>query len=183
MDRENTRLTQMIENFLTFSRLERNRYNFRFAEASPAEIVDRATEAFAERAAEPGVRLNVEVAADLPNIHADPGALSTALLNLLDNAYKYTPEDKRIDLRAFRNNGSICFEVQDNGIGVPKSEAAKVFRDFYQVDKRLARSQGGCGLGLSIVKFIVHAHKGTVSLDSRAGQGSTFKVAVPCSHV
>jgi signal transduction histidine kinase len=179
MERENSRLTQMIENFLAFSRLERNRYNFRFAEACPAEIVDRAMEAFAERAAEPNVRVDVEVAPDLPALHADPGALSTVLINLLDNAYKYTSEDKRIALRAFRHDGSICFEVKDNGIGVPKSEMSKVFRDFYQVDSRLARSRGGCGLGLAIVKFIVDAHRGSVSLDSQVGQGSTFKVAVP----
>ena len=178
MDRENTRLTQMIENFLAFSRLERNRYNFRFDEVSASEVVDRAVEAFAERAA----CITVEVAPNLPPIHADPRALSTVLLNLLDNAYKYTPDEKRIDLRAFQNNGNVCFEVKDNGIGVPKSEASKVFRDFYQVDSRLARSQGGCGLGLSIVKFIVKAHKGTVSLDSRAGEGTTFKVAVPCAN-
>ena len=179
MERENSRLTQMIENFLAFSRLERNRYNFRFAEACPAEIVDRAMEAFAERAAEPNVRVDVEVAPDLPPLHADPGALSTVLINLLDNAYKYTSEDKRIGVRAFRHDGSVCFEVKDNGIGVPKSEMSKVFRDFYQVDSRLARSRGGCGLGLTIVKFIVDAHRGSVTLDSQVGQGSTFKVAVP----
>lgn len=180
MDRESTRLTQMIENFLAFSRLERNRYNFRFSEVNASEVVDRAMDAFAERAAEPKVHMNVNVAPDLPLIHADAGALSTVLLNLLDNAYKYTPDQKKIDLRAFQNNGHVCFEVQDNGIGVPKSEATKVFRDFYQVDSRLSRTQGGCGLGLSIVKFIVQAHKGAVSLDSRAGEGATFKVEVPC---
>jgi signal transduction histidine kinase len=179
MERENTRLTQMIENFLAFSRLERNRYSFRFAEARPEEIIDRAMEAFSERAAEPNVRVDVEVAPALPAMHADPGALSTALINLLDNAYKYTSEDKHIAVRAFQHNGVICFEVKDNGIGVPKSEKSKVFRDFYQVDNRLARSRGGCGLGLTIVKFIVEAHKGTVSLDSEVGQGSTFKLAVP----
>lgn len=182
MERESARLTHMIENFLAFSRLERNRYNFRFGQVRPAEIVERATEVFAERAAEPRVRLSVDVAPDLPSIHADPGALSTVLINLLDNAYKYTQEDKQIDLRAFESGGKICFEVRDNGVGVAKSETAKVFRDFYQVDSRLARTQGGCGLGLSIVKFIVEAHKGVVSLDSNPGRGSTFTVAVPSSQ-
>lgn len=182
MERENARLTQMIENFLAFSRLEHNRYNFRFTEAQPSEIVDRAMEAFADRAAEPNVRVDVEVAPDLPAMHADTGALSTVLINLLDNAYKYTGEDKQIGVRAFQQNGSICFEVRDNGIGVPKAEVSKVFRDFYQVDSRLARTRGGCGLGLTIVKFIVNAHQGSVSLDSKPGHGSTFKVQVPWTN-
>ena len=179
MERENSRLTQTVENFLAFSRLERNRYHFRFAEASVPEIIDRALEAFADRAAEPNVHLTVDVAPDLPPLHADAGALSTALINLLDNAYKYTGEEKRIALRVFRTGVRVCFQVEDNGIGVPKPEHTKVFRDFYQVDSRLTRAQGGVGLGLSIVRFIVQAHRGTVSVDSRVGEGSTFQLALP----
>lgn len=179
IDRENSRLTLLIENFLAFSRLERNKYSFHFAETSAEEIIDKAAEAFADRASEPNVRLDVNIEPGMPPLRADSSALSTVLINLLDNAYKYSSEQKRIALRAFPRNGTVCFEVEDNGIGVPESEMQKVFRKFYQVDSRLARSRGGCGLGLSIVKFIVDAHRGSVDVQSRVGEGSTFTVAVP----
>ncbi|HEY6343430.1 MAG TPA: ATP-binding protein [Bryobacteraceae bacterium] len=106
--------------------------------------------------------------------------LVTALLNLLDNAYKYTPAEKRISLRAYRDGASVVFAVEDNGIGIAPREQKRIFRKFYQVDRRLARETGGCGLGLSIVDEIVRAHGGSVRLRSRPGQGSTFFVCLPC---
>ncbi len=110
---------------------------------------------------------------------ADEDALVTVLLNLLDNAYKYTPAEKRIGLRAFSDNGGVVFAVEDNGIGIAPREQKRIFRRFYQVDRRLAREAGGCGLGLSIVEFILRAHGGTVQVKSQPGKGSTFSVVLP----
>jgi signal transduction histidine kinase len=106
--------------------------------------------------------------------------LTTVLLNLLDNACKYTPAEKRIRLRAYRQDGRVAFAVEDNGIGIAPRERKRIFRRFYQVDRRLARETGGCGLGLSIVEFIVRAHGGEVTVESRPGAGSTFRVWLPC---
>jgi len=103
------------------------------------------------------------------------------LLNLLDNAYKYSNEEKHIVLRGYRENGHVCFAVQDNGIGLSSRVAGKIFDRFYQVDQSLSRPGSGCGLGLSIVKFIVSAHGGSVKVDSRPGQGSTFTVRLPAA--
>ena len=100
-------------------------------------------------------------------------------MNLLDNAWKYSGDEKHIVLRAFAENDNICFEVEDNGIGLSKAAARKVFKRFYQVDRRVSRETGGVGLGLSIVQFIVAAHDGTVRVRSRPGQGSTFTVSIP----
>jgi signal transduction histidine kinase len=115
----------------------------------------------------------------LPQVDADPDALITVLLNLLDNAFKYTNQDKHIVLRAFADNGHVCFEVQDNGIGLSRRAAQKVFERFYRVDDELSRSAEGSGLGLSIVRFIVDAHGGTVTVRSELGEGSTFTVRLP----
>jgi signal transduction histidine kinase len=101
------------------------------------------------------------------------------LLNLLDNAWKYTPGEKHIGVRAYRAQGRVVFAVEDNGIGIAARERKKIFRRFYQVDRRLARDTGGCGLGLSIVDFIVRAHGGSVEVKSQPGHGSTFSVAIP----
>jgi len=103
----------------------------------------------------------------------------TVLLNLLDNAHKYTGDEKRIELSVAAEGGNVRFAVRDNGVGLSRSAARKVFKRFYQADQRLSRSQSGCGLGLSIVRFIVDAHGGTIRVDSKLGQGSTFTVTIP----
>jgi signal transduction histidine kinase len=123
--------------------------------------------------------VEVDLAPGLPAVRADEDALTTVLLNLLDNACKYTPGEKHIVLKAFPRNGHVVFAVQDNGIGIAPRERRKIFRRFYQVDQRLAREAGGCGLGLSIVEFIVRAHGGTVQVESQPGRGSTFSVELP----
>jgi len=180
IDGENLRLTRLVENFLTFSRIERNRQRFELAETRPAAVVDSAIAAMRERLQAPGCRLDVELSPGLPTVLADQDALTTVLLNLLDNACKYTPAEKRIRVRAYQENGRLIFDVEDNGIGIASREQKRIFRRFYQVDRRLARETGGCGLGLSIVEFIVRAHGGEVKVESRPGAGSTFRVWLPC---
>ena len=104
---------------------------------------------------------------------------SAALINLLENAYKYSEELKHILLRARANNGSVMFSVTDNGVGITPRERRRIFEPFYQVDQRLSRKGGGCGLGLSIVQFITTAHHGSVSVESQPGCGSTFTLSLP----
>lgn len=176
--RENMRLSQLIANFLAFSRMERNRYVFEFSPTKAEEIARAAEHAMGERFLQPGCAFEVNIEPNLPEIRADESALVTALVNLLDNAYKYTPPEKHIELRAFRQNGCVCFEVQDNGIGIASRDSKKIFRKFYQADSRLSRTGGGCGLGLAIVRFVVEAHGGNVSVSSELGKGSTFRVAL-----
>ena len=177
---ENVRLTRLIGNFLTFSRMERNRQRFDFADTQPSDVIQPALTAMRERLQSAGCNLDVDVSPDLPALHADADALTTVLLNLLDNAYKYTPDEKQISLHAYAANGHVVFAVKDNGIGITPRDRKRIFRRFYQVDRRLARETGGCGLGLSIVEFIVRAHGGTVHVESQPGAGSTFSVHIPC---
>jgi signal transduction histidine kinase len=179
---ENLRLTRLIENFLTFSRIERNRQRFEFAPTEPIEIVQTALGALRERLEQPGVTLNVSVDHGLSPIHADTDALSIVLINLVDNALKYTKSDKCISLLAVQKNGQMLFSVEDNGIGIAPGEQKKIFRKFYQVDRRLSREAGGCGLGLSIVDYIVRAHGGMVNVSSKLGEGSVFTVSLPCTQ-
>jgi len=176
---ENTRLSRLIENFLTFSRLERNKLAFDFKPLRPGALVESAVSAFGERARAPGCTLEIAVEEKLPSIHGDSDALTTALLNLLDNAWKYTGPEKRIRISARPANGSVLFEVADNGPGLSPRETQRVFRQFYQGDQRLARAVGGCGLGLSIVLSIAENHHGNARVSSQPGAGSTFTIEIP----
>jgi signal transduction histidine kinase len=176
---ENLRLSRLIDNFLTFSRMERNKYAFGFKEVPATAIVEGAITAVRERFNAPGCQFETHIAPDLPSVVADADALVTAMVNLLDNAYKYSGEEKRITLSATAENGSVCFAVKDNGIGLSPRDTKRIFKRFFQVDQRLSRSGGGCGLGLSIVKFIVTAHHGSVRVESQPGRGSTFTITLP----
>jgi signal transduction histidine kinase len=178
--KENMRLSRLIDNFLAFSRMERNKYPLQLTETSLARIINDAIDAVRERFDRPDCRFEVELSDNLPNINADADALITVVLNLLDNAYKYTGEQKHIVLRAYAEGKDVCIAVTDNGMGLSRTAAKKVFERFYQADRRLSRSTGGCGLGLSIVKFIVNAHGGTIEVASRPNIGSTFTVRLPC---
>ena len=177
--RENERLSRLIDNFLAFSRMERHKRAFEFEEVRINVIVDAALDAVRERFGSPRLRPEVEIAPGLPAISADADALTTVLINLLDNAYKYTGNDKRVIVRAYPVNGNVHLEVEDNGIGLSRQAAKRVFNRFYQADQTLSRGDGGCGLGLSIVRFIVAAHGGSVTVASQLGQGSTFTVTLP----
>ena len=101
------------------------------------------------------------------------------LLNLIDNAIKYTPEGGKVTVNQFTRNDEIVIEVIDNGVGIPKEDQSKIFQRFYRVDKARSRSVGGTGLGLAITKHIVHSLKGSISVESELGEGSKFIVRLP----
>jgi len=179
--KENARLSSLIEGFLTFSRMERNKAKFEQEVVHTDEVVRAALEAVGNRLQAPGCRLDLDLAPEMPPVIGDRDALITVFVNLLDNAIKYTGENKEIRIRGSASNGNVCFEVHDNGIGFPRSAAKKIFDRFYQVDRTLSRRTGGCGLGLSIVQFIIAAHNGSVTAISQPGKGSVFTVQLPAA--
>jgi signal transduction histidine kinase len=177
---ENMRLSRLVENFLTFSRVDRGGLRLAFAPVDPAAVVHAAIESVGPRVAEPGA-VRVDVPGNLPRLVADQDALRGALANLIDNALKYTHGDKRIVVRAHADGADhVRFEVSDNGIGISRKEQRRIFRRFHRVDDRLSRQTTGVGLGLSIVEAIARAHGGTVWVESTPGTGSTFALRVPC---
>jgi len=177
--RENLRLSRLIDSFLTFSRMERNKRRFEMRQVNPADVTAEAVEAVRERYDSAGFQLEVEVQPDLPTVTGDRDALVTVVINLLDNALKYSQNDKHVALRTRVEGREVRFEVADRGLGLSWRDQRRIFEKFYQVDKSLSRQAGGCGLGLSIVKFIVDAHNGSIDVVSKPGQGSTFTVRLP----
>ncbi len=173
---ENERLSRLIDNFLSFSRMERNKQAFNLYRTSPVSIAYDAIEAVKAKFSQDHCEFEAEIPKDLPDIFADHDAIVTVLVNLLDNACKYSHKEKKIKLSAFARDGSVYYCVSDKGMGMSRRAAKKIFNRFYQIDNSLARNVGGCGLGLSIAKFIVDSHKGTISVESEPGKGSTFTV-------
>lgn len=176
---ENERLSRLAEDFLTFSRLARGRQRLTLEPVAPGEAAEAAVAAMQPRLSAPGCSFACEVAADLPKVRADRAALATVLTNLLDNALKYTGDEKRIALRASANSRSVVFSVEDNGPGISPGERRHIFRPFHQGDARLNRTREGVGLGLSIVKDLVRALHGRIELESAPGNGSRFLVSLP----
>lgn len=179
ISKENARLSRLIDNFLTFSRMERNKQAFEIVKTNPAEIAKAAAEAVQTKFNGEDCNFTVTIDDDLPTIMADKDAMVTVLVNLLDNAYKYSYDNKRIKLKVYAEGEMVCFSVKDNGQGMTRRQTKKIFDRFYQADSSLSRRAEGTGLGLSIVKFIVDAHKGQIEIDSKPDKGSEFVVKVP----
>ncbi|MBN1905962.1 MAG: HAMP domain-containing histidine kinase [Deltaproteobacteria bacterium] len=177
--KENDRLTRLVENFLTFSRIEDNRQTFNFKIVEPGNLVRSAYETLKHRFESGGFSFELKVQDELPNIIADYDAFVMVLLNLLDNAYHYSDIVKSVVLSAYQENGNICFEVSDKGIGISVDQRGKILKPFYQVDQTLSRKGSGFGLGLSIVKSIVDVHHGSIEIKSEPGKGSVFTIKVP----
>jgi len=105
--------------------------------------------------------------------------MARSLLNLVNNALKYSQDQKFIGVSLYRQNGAVNLEVTDHGIGIPETEQQKIFEKFYRVGDPLVHNTKGSGLGLSLVRHIVQAHGGQVSVDSVPGQGSKFTISLP----
>jgi two-component system phosphate regulon sensor histidine kinase PhoR len=185
LNRETARLTQVIERLLDWGRMEAGRKLFELRAETPANLVARATEAFATvRDLHPELDFRVEVEPELPPVYADVGAVADAVGNLLNNALKYGGTPPVVRLRVARAVGrkGVAIEVIDNGVGIPRVEHRRIFWKFYRIDDRLSREREGSGLGLAIVKHIVRAHRGRVQVESSAGKGSTFRIILPLAR-
>ncbi len=172
------RLTRILDDMLVLTRVERGQELLR-REWLPAAAACREALGRVEHAASRGaVELTCEVGC-ADRVYADPGSLQTMLVNLLDNAVKYTPSGGRVVLRGREAPGGYELSVEDTGPGIPEEEQERVFERFYRVDRARDRATGGTGLGLSIVKHTAEAHGGSVTLRSSLGEGSTFTVFLP----
>jgi len=173
---ETERLSVLIERVLDWGRIENGRKGYVWENVEVSELVESAVTAFRAQRMDGAYVLEVEVAENLPKVTADREALSASLINLLQNAYKYSGEEKHLQVRARPEKRGVAIDVVDNGMGISAHERRKIFDRFYRVDNLLTRRNEGSGLGLSIARRIVEAHHGKITLVSHPGEGSTFTI-------
>lgn len=174
------RLTDILDDMLTLTRVERGRELLSVTRLKAAAAVSEAADQIAIAAERKHLELGIQVPVE-DSLSADAKGLHTVLLNLVDNAVKYTPEGGRVTVTGRGVPGGYEIAVSDTGIGIPPEHQARIFERFYRVDKARDRATGGTGLGLSIVKRIMEAHGGRVTLRSVPDSGSTFTVFFPDS--
>jgi signal transduction histidine kinase len=179
INKESRRLTQLINNILDFSRIEAGKKEYRFAPTDLSKIVSEVIESYRFQTEQHGFTLDVELAEDTPEVVVDKEAISQALLNLLNNAIKYSRQEKAIRVELKPEGDHVLLSVADRGIGIAKAEQRKIFEKFYRAENSLVHETKGSGLGLSLVKHIAEAHSGEVRVESALGKGSTFTIVLP----
>lgn len=166
LQKETIRLSERIERLLDWGRMEAGRRVYELQLHTPSDVVQAAVAAFETAQVGRYQGLQVDVPEGLPEFVVDRDGLVDALVNLLSNAVKYTPEEKRIRLFCRIEGKFLRLGVEDNGIGIPKREHARIFQKFYRIDDRLSREVEGSGLGLAIVRHVVAGHRGRVEVES-----------------
>jgi PAS domain S-box-containing protein len=173
------RLIRLVSDLLDTSRLERGTVRFTSQPVSVAELTTGVLEEIGPLMNEKDQTLSVQLPEDLPKVIADTQLLRQVILNLISNAMKYTPRGGKIKIAANRVDSQLRWEIQDTGIGIPKSDLAKLFEKFYRAENAVAVETEGTGLGLYLVRLIVEQFGGKVWCSSEEGVGSTFAFTLP----
>jgi len=181
IDVESGHLVQMVNELLDLAKIEQGSAVMSVEDVDIGAVarasLDR-VRLFAERQ---DVRLELDLAPDLPRVRGDEERLGQLLINLLHNAVKFSPPDSAVIVHGHPAGDEVVISVEDHGVGIPRTDLERIFERFYKVDKARVRGKGGTGLGLSIARHIAEGHGGRIWVESQEGVGSTFSVAIPTS--
>ena len=176
---ESERLTALINNILDFSRIEAGRKEYDFRQTDLAELVSNTLDTYRGQIDEHGFTFEQSIDSSIPPVQVDQEAIARSLVNLVNNALKYSDTEKFLGVKLYRADGALKLEVVDRGIGIARNEQSKIFEKFYRAGNPLVHNTKGSGLGLSLVRHIAHAHGGEVEVESTPGKGSTFTLTLP----
>ena len=177
IDSEADRLSRLIDDLLILSSIESKERMIRMEPVCIVQSIRSVLSILTPQISDKHLQVEFIYQQELALIRADADLLNQVLINLLDNAVKYTPAGGEIIIRCFQQEGRVVTTIADTGMGIPREKLPRIFERFYRVDKARSRELGGKGLGLSIVKHIIDLHGGEVFVESKAGYGSTFGVS------
>jgi len=177
---ETDRLKRMINNILEFSKMEKGKPEYHFVNSNLASILNAAMKEMNYWFEKEGFNVVAELD-DKIYAEVDPEKMKQAIGNLLSNAIKYSTDTKKISIRLFQKSDHICIEVEDRGIGIAEDKLSRIFEEFYRIEQK--ESISGTGLGLTVVKEIVEAHNGTISVTSEIAKGSRFTIRIPLDGI
>jgi signal transduction histidine kinase len=180
---QSERLSHLIENILDFSKMEAGQKQFHFENTDLAVVAENVIQSFQDRMAANNFQINLSISGSIHKINGDREAMEQVLYNLIDNAIKYSGKARKVDVNIDSDDESVLLSVKDYGIGIQKKEQEKIFQQSYRVGEELIRNVKGTGIGLTIVKQIVEAHKGKIIVESSPGKGSTFILKFPVKNL
>lgn len=178
---ESDHLGRLIEDILDLSRIESGKWSMKKEPIQLGLLLSETIGRLTPKAVDLGVQLQIHLPPTLPLIPGDPGRLAQVVINLVDNALKYTPRGGTVTITAEDTGPGLRICIADTGSGIPKADLPRIFERFYRVDKARTRTTGGTGLGLSIVKHIIDAHGGQIAVESDLAQGARFTFTLPKS--
>ncbi|MFQ5480176.1 MAG: ATP-binding protein [Thermodesulfobacteriota bacterium] len=174
IDRHATRMSRIIDDLLILSRLESSAVSLNSDTVDMKELIHSTVKGCVKDAEDRQVTIKAELPGVLPTVLGDRDRLEQVVVNLFDNAIKYTPAGGHVTITARSLGDEVCVDVIDTGLGIPEDDISRIFERFYRVDKARSRALGGTGLGLAIVKHIIQGHNGRLEVKSKPGLGSTF---------
>jgi signal transduction histidine kinase len=177
--KESERLTALINNILDFSRIEAGHKEYEFRETDIAELVHNTLDSYRYQIEQQGFAFEESIDTSLPKVWVDREAIARALVNLVNNALKYSTDEKFLGVKLYREKSALKLEVADRGIGITRREQSKIFEKFYRTGDPLVHNTKGSGLGLSLVRHITQAHGGEIAVESTPGKGSKFTLSLP----
>jgi two-component system phosphate regulon sensor histidine kinase PhoR len=179
---ESERLTRLINTVLDISKIDLGEKHYLMEPINLSSVLQKALAAFEYWMKEQGFKITVDIEPDI-RISADGDAIEQAVLNLINNAMKYSDSQKEITVRLHQEENSIYIEVRDRGIGISEPEMPYIFNKYYRAHLTNEKARGGSGLGLTVVKHIVDAHNGRIELTSKVNEGSTFRIILPKTEI
>ncbi len=179
LSHDSERLKRLVKNVLDFTKIEENKREYRLVSTDIVNLVRREFHNFEREHEMDGFSVEITIDDDIPPVFADEEAMSQALHNILDNAAKFSGGEKNIHVEVSLEKNVVIITVRDKGIGIPENEQKKIFEKFYRGKQASSVAPTGTGLGLTLVKHIMQAHRGDVVLQSRPGEGSAFSLILP----
>ncbi len=178
---EANRLHRLIDDILSLTEVEID-FDRDSEEFSVKVVMEEVRSMLNKTAEEKSIELEFNMSEDVSTLKGSKDQFKQMLINLVENAIKYTGEDGHVSCLAYISNNNFQIEISDNGIGIEEADIPRIFERFYRVDKARSRKVGGTGLGLAIVKHIALNFKAKIDVESKIGEGSTFKISIPIDN-